>query len=164
MKPSVHKELFSDDVMYLIRREIDWLKSGQADGVKQDLDTFKRLEQHSNPFFSVIHQMITKRVSDILGVEIKPSYNFCSMYYTGEGVCPLHIDRDPCKYTVDLVVNQNESWGIIVDGTEFMLDEGDTLIYSGTDHPHERRKIQPTNFCDLVFFHFVPIDYEGELF
>ena len=164
MTPELRKNFFHEDIMFLIRREISWLKSGHAEGVMQDLEVFKRLEQHSNPFFGVLHEMITPRVSELLGVQVKPSYNFTSMYYTGEGICPPHKDRDPCKFTVDLCVNQNENWGIIVEGEEFMLDEGDVLLYSGTDHLHKREKIQPTNYCDLVFFHFVPVDYEGQLF
>jgi len=164
MTPNVKNSLFHPDIMYLIRKEIEWLKSGQVEGVVQDLNEFKRLEQHSNAFFGALHVMITDRVSEWLGVRVKPSYNFTSMYYTGEGVCPAHTDRPPCKYTVDLCVNQNETWGIFVDGTEYFLDEGDALIYSGTDHLHYREKIQPTNYCDLVFFHFVPEDYEGQLF
>jgi hypothetical protein len=163
MKPEIIKQYFHNDIMYLIRKEIDWLKSGMAEGVDQDLVEFKRLEQHNTPFFCALHSMITDRVSEYLGVKVKPSYCFTSMYYTGEGVCPPHTDREQCKYTVDLCVNQNETWGIFVDGEEYHLEKGDALIYSGTDHLHYREKIQPTNFCDLVFFHFVPVDFEGPL-
>lgn len=160
---SVH-EFFNEDVLFLIRKEIAWLKSGNAPGVDQDLDQFKRLEQHNNPFFKTLHEMLALRQKDYwFGEKIKPSYCFVSMYYTGEGICPPHVDRPQCKYTIGLCVNQREIWPINIDGIEFNLTEGQAVLYSGTDHLHYRDRIQPTNYCDMVFFHFVPEAFEGTL-
>ena len=64
---------------------------------------------------------------------------------------------------IDLNANQKEPWAINVDGEDYFLNPGDALLYSGTDHWHYREKIQENNFCDLAFFHFVPINFEGEL-
>jgi hypothetical protein len=156
------KQVFHEDIIYLIRKEIEYLKSG-AEGVEQDNTEFRRLYQHNNPFFKELHYMITDRVSTMLGIKVKPSYCFTSMYFVGEGFCPEHVDRPQCKYTLDICINQNYPWPIKIAGREYSLECNDAMLYSGTDHIHSRNLIQPDNYCDLVFFHFVPLDFKGPL-
>jgi hypothetical protein len=161
--PQVHKQVFHEDIMYLIRKEIAFLKSGKDSKVGVDDKEFFRLYHHNDPFFKQIHHMITDRVSALVGEAIRPSYCFTSMYFVGQGQCPEHVDRPQCKYTLDLCVNQNEPWPIKVAGRDYLLNEGDALVFSGTDHIHSRPPMQPNNYCDLVFFHFVPIGFTGDL-
>lgn len=163
IEPQLIPQVFHKDLMYLIRKEIEYLKSGEADGVEIDEKIFYRFGKHNDPFFKQIHEMITGRVSNWLGVPVKPSYCYTSMYIPGEGICPVHVDRPQCEYTLDLCVNQNEPWPINIAGKEYILGRGDAMLYSGTNHVHYRDKIQPDNFCDLVFFHFVPVDFTGPL-
>lgn len=164
LMPKVVKNFFHEDVMYLIRKEIEWMKSGGDPEVAADREIFNRLHRHNSPFFAAIHEMITARASSFIGENVKPSYNFTSMYFTGEGKCPFHTDREQCKFTVDLCVNQNEPWPINIAGRDYILHPGDAVIYSGTDHLHGREAIQPGNYCDLVFFHFVPLSFRGNLY
>jgi hypothetical protein len=160
--PQVKEKVFHEDIMYLIRREISFLKSGEDSSVEVD-EVFNRIGKHNDAFFKELHNMITDRVSMWLGVNVKPSYNYTSMYFTGKGICPIHTDREQCVYTLDLCVNQNEPWAINIAGADYVLEEGDAMLYSGTNHVHYRKKIQENNYCDLVFFHFVPVDFTGKL-
>lgn len=161
--PKVIKSVFHEDIIYLIRKEIEYLKTRQDPKIDVDETVFHRLGKHNDPFFKELHHMITPRVSEMIGEAVKPSYVFTSMYFTGRGFCPVHTDRPQCKYTLDLCVNQNEPWAINIAGANYFLNPNDAMLYSGTDHVHYREKIQPNNYCDLVFFHFVPLDFQGKL-
>lgn len=161
IQPQLKEKVLHDDILYLIKKEIEYLKSGNE---QLEVDTlFNRWGKHNDPFFIALHIMITDRVSEWLGVKVKPSYNYTSMYFPGEGICPVHTDRPQCEYTLDLCVNQNEQWPINIAGVDYLLGEGDAMLYSGTNHVHYRNKIQLGNYCDLVFFHFVPVDFNGPL-
>jgi hypothetical protein len=163
MKPTIFKQAFHADILYLMRKEIEYLKSGADTLVEVDDHLFHRLQRHNDPFFVGIHEMITDRVSDWLGVKVKPSYVFTSMYAEGMGICPKHTDRDQCEYTFDICINQKEPWPINIASEDYVLEEGDAILYSGTNHVHYRNRIQPHNYCDLVFFHFVNAEFSGKL-
>jgi hypothetical protein len=159
--PRVEENFFHDDIMYLIRKEISHLKTlTTQDGIEVD-ENFQRAGFYNDPFFKELHHMIVDRFSTIIGENVRPSYCYTSMYFKGKGVCPEHVDRPQCAYTLDLCVNQNEAWPINVAGSNYILNQGDCLIYSGTEHIHYRERIQPDNYCDLIFFHFVPLDFIG---
>jgi hypothetical protein len=125
-----------------------------------DKDRFNRYWFHNLPLLVKLHKEL--KVDEIFGEPVKPSYVFLSMY-GDEGICPLHTDRPQCKYTADLCIDQKEVWPIMVSDEEYLLQPGEALCYSGTDHPHYRNRIQPGNFCNLAFFHFVPVAFEGRL-
>lgn len=163
MEIKLIEKVFHDDLMYLLRKEIDYLKT-MPQGVYVDNEDFNRIYAHNNPFFRVIHEMITDRFCVWVNEKVKPSYNFTSMYFAGYGRCRFHKDRPQCKYSLDLCVGQNYPWGITVNEKEYFLKEGDGLIYSGTDHLHGRKEVlKHDNYCDLIFFHFVLYDFEDKL-
>lgn len=108
------------------------------------------------------HQSLTPIAIQYIG-DVKPSYNFISLYTPGQGICPKHTDRPQCKYTLGICVNQNDVWPINIAGDDYLLNEGDCIIYSGTDHEHYRNKLDEGKYCELIFFHFVDSDFEGEL-
>lgn len=139
---------------------------------------------HNNPVLDLFHsEVIAKETQAIFGEKLKPSYSFASLYFEGKGFCPLHTDRPQCYRTIDVCINQKQPWPLFInhlDGwnenltqdererikqrsVEYVLEPGDAICYSGTDHPHWRNTIDEGNSCDLVFFHFVPEDFEGEL-
>jgi hypothetical protein len=162
--PRIAENFFHEDIMYLIKKEIEHLKTLTAqDGIELD-ENFQRIGFPNDPFLRELHHMITGRFSMMIGENVQPSYCYTSMYFKGKGICPEHTDRPQCVYTLDLCVNQNEPWPINVAGADYILNEGDALIYSGTGHRHYRERIQPDNYCDLLFFHFVPLDFKGPLF
>lgn len=168
-------------------------------------DVFVRTGVHNNPFFYSIHQQLTEVASEVFGEPVMPSYVFLSMYKDG-GRCPLHIDRDPCRFTIDYLISQEQEneWplrisslitdvqresGINVNyidprdsqdlidpdaSKEFksanpdldwhtvLLKENDAVGYSGT-HSWHYRPTKILGSANLVFFHYVPINYRGGL-
>lgn len=162
-QPVLIKNYLSPDLIEFFNVIVEQAK--RSPGVNVDEVQFNRkFVQNISLFTEVHHKMILPRMQKFLNLEIKPSYNYLAMYFKGKGVCPMHTDRPQCKYTVDLCLNQKEPWGISVLDKEYFMEPGDALIYSGTDHLHGRKeKIQSNNFCDLIFFHFVNKDFDGEL-
>jgi len=154
--------------------------------VAEEDKQFRRFGIHSPKAFLELHRTSMLELAErIFGEALKPSYTFLSLYTKGEGICPYHVDRPQCYRTIDVCLSQNEPWPLYVNskvpkfedeaeyykkmdeikaaGTSFLLEPGDALLYSGTDHPHWREKIQDGNFCNLVFFHFVRSDFDGPL-
>jgi hypothetical protein len=111
------------------------------------------------------------------GEKLVPAYNFLSMYDMGKGLCPYHSDKDECYRTVDVCVSQSQIWPIYAteldrvhteaelmenvdefkkNGQRFDLVPGDALFLAGVQHPHWRNPLPAGNFCNMIFFHFLP--------
>lgn len=161
-----------------------------------DDGAFVRKYAHNVPFFVGIHKQLAEFASDLFGEAVKPSYSFLSMY-KDNGICPLHIDRPQCRYTIDYLIRQDqpEPWPIHIGdhmtdemraevdangeghpNTEeaiqariakenwhtALLNPNDAVCYSGTHSWHYRsERLKGT--ADLVFFHFVPVGFNGPL-
>jgi len=161
-----------------------------------DEKDFIREYIHNVPFFVDIHHQLTDFASECFGEQVKPSYCFLSMYKEG-GMCPLHIDRPQCRYTIDYLIQttQSEQWPIKISDilsqeqldsilekklshpetdeiinmiinhntwSTINLTENQAVLYSGTHSWHYRPETL-VKTSDLVFFHFVPKDFDGPL-
>lgn len=139
-------------------------------------DKFNRWYWHNLPVLRAVHHSdwFVKEVCEAFGRKLKPSYCFLSMYGP-EGVCPLHIDRPQCQFTVDLQIRSDGDWPIYVDDERYLLKDGQALLYSGTGQPHYRKPMaldstrndgsaeSRATFMDLAFFHFVPVEWQGKV-
>lgn len=65
--------------------------------------TFGRKSAHNPPGLVAVHRQMAEFASDLFGEVLKPSYVYLSMYEKG-GRCPLHIDRDQCYRTIDVLL------------------------------------------------------------
>ena len=92
-----------------------------------DEGDFVRRWIHNVPYFVNIHQQLTEFASDLFGEKVKPSYSFLSMYQDN-GVCPLHVDRSQCRYTIDYLIRQDQAdpWPIHIGDP--MSDEKRSVI------------------------------------
>ena len=122
----------------------------------------KRYGIHNDPFLREVHQTLTPVFSEIIGKQVKSSYVFLALY-SDEGIVDPHYDRPQCEYTLDYCLSQTKPWPIVIEGTEYLLDENDAVVYSGTKHLHSRQKIDKNNYCNMIFFHFVDEEYAGSL-
>lgn len=165
-EPTIIKNFYSEDMVALVQYQMEVLKRNRMGTV--DTKVFKRLEFHEHPMFKALHELQKARVEIFLERKLKISYNFAAMYFEGEGECPPHTDRPQCKYTVDVCFNQKQPWRFFAKNSKgviqyFDMQPGDAIILSGTEHEHWREKIQPGNFCDLVFFHYVDTNFDETL-
>lgn len=188
-EPFVIKNFFQKAELGRLQAYLESLKTNPI--MKEDIKSFSRLYCVNDPLTQKLHQTHAWDVaSTVFPVPLKPSYSFVSLYRPGQGSCPIHVDRPQCFYTIDVCINQAQPWPIYVNSKEkflaypiwiggkddesiveemkntsqeFLLEPGDALCYSGTHHPHWRNQLQPDNFCDLIFFHFVAADFTGSL-
>lgn len=103
--------------------------------VGMDSDSFVRRYAHNVPYFVAIHRQLTEFASEQFGEPLKPSYSFLSMY-DDNGICPLHIDRPQCRYTIDYLIQQHraEPWPLRI-GQAMTDEQRQALDESGAGHP-----------------------------
>lgn len=152
-----------------VRRLFDWPGMPYHDAQAADEDRFCRWQLHNAPLLRQYHYhpRFVSLVSQLAGEPLKPSYVFLSMYGR-DGVCPSHTDRPQCHVTVDYLVHQDgeRPWPLYVQGKAHTLMPGQGLIYSGTRQRHWRKPMRDDSDAtavDLVFFHFVPVAFQGAL-
>lgn len=106
-----------------------------------DETEFVRTYAHNVPFFVNIHKKLVDTANQIFGEKVKPSYSFLSMY-KDNGICPLHIDRDQCRYTIDYLIRQDqpEPWPILIG--DHMTDDAREQVFTESLHPTEEEAIQ----------------------
>jgi hypothetical protein len=181
MEPIVVKNFIEPRLLKLLQYQVELLKKAN---ITRDDAVFHRKQVHNHPLLKVLHDQMAVEASEYFGEALKPSYVFLSMYFEGQGACPLHVDRPQCYRTIDVCLNQRRVWPIHINhvdawdetkqdeiranGKGYELEAGDAILYSGTDHPHWRIPMkdiegQEDNFCDLAFFHFVKEDFDGGL-
>lgn len=161
MRTILLPNMFSEKNFQTLKAYVDNIANQLVDSPLTDTQ-FNRHHLHNEPFLAAVHPTLTDYMSEVAGQKVKPSYCFLSIYRQG-GICPLHTDRPQCKYTLDLCISQSKPWPLFVDGAPYYLRENDALIYSGTDSPHYRDRLEDGNHCTLAFFHFVPEDFVGSL-
>lgn len=133
-----------------------------------------RKYQHNEPFFRILHQIITPPLQAVVGAKIKPSYCFLGVYQPGADLF-RHVDREQCAWNVSIafdcdppITERGAAWPIFLekDGVAHRLQAGlgDAVLYPGTKYPHWREPLPPpfTRYA-VCFFHFVEPGFEGKL-
>jgi hypothetical protein len=148
-----------------VRRIYDWPGIDYHDKGQDALNLFNRWSAHNLPLLVKYHNSakLISLASKLAGRPLKPSYCFLSMYGS-DGVCPIHVDRPQCQFTIDLQVNTDGEWPIYIEKKPYKLTNGEALFYSGTGQEHFRKPMKEdgtASFMDLVFFHFVPVEWQG---
>ena len=150
-----------------------------------EIDSFGRFIVRRWPEFTRLQTSLVDLVSDLAGEPVEPSYNFLSLY-TKMGVCRPHLDTPSAKWTLDICIAQSEPWPIHFSQavpwpesaeelqersprslredpalyfTAEVLTPGDAVLFSGSNQWHYRDALPQRpgrQFCDLLFFHYVP--------
>ena len=154
---------------------------------------FNRRYGHNIPFFTDIHYQLADFASDVFRERVKPSYCFLSMYENGgqcplhidRPQCRYTIDylirqesNDPWEIKVGQAMSDSardeiteghpideEERQLIIDSTKWTsasLEPNDAVCYSGTNSWHYRPD-KSSGKVDLVFWHFVPENFNGPL-
>jgi len=138
-----------------------------------DMDGIKRTSSNNMPLMRLIHQATEKLVNQLVDEPLKTSYSFTAAYETGTCL-PRHTDRPQCVYNISLMLGSNPTnadlgqWPLFVthQGQTYTFDlgHGDAVLYSGVRDLHWRDWM-PTHIAMTlgVFFHYVPINFNGSL-
>jgi hypothetical protein len=175
-------DIFDAETLVEIKKLI--VKSKHEELEKHEFFTFGRMVIHNHPYFDRLQNLLTTLVSDRVGEDVEPSYNFLSLY-NNLGVCDIHMDAPKVKYTLDICIEQSNPWPISISqvqpwpeqfkyhqgweetikndpNNKFISDTlhaGEAIIFSGSSQWHYRERIPKktdNNFCHLIFFHFIP--------
>ena len=150
-----------------------------------------RYYQHDEPLAVFFHENLTKVMSLVAGEEVQPSYVYAASYKEGAKLKP-HTDREQCEYSFSFQVdylpeqeNHLSTWGLFVKELEegeahtseefpaenqsedtnkaVYLKSGDALIYKGCELVHYRYELPQGHQSTSLFFHYVPVNFEGQL-
>jgi hypothetical protein len=144
---------------------------------------FGRSLLRHHPYFTKLQSSLTAKVSELVGEPVAPAYNFLSLY-RGTGRCDPHLDQPLSKWTLDICVEQSIGWPIyfsqVIDWPSSerplsttieelranpeleieaaVLSPNQGLIFSGSSQWHFREPIpgSRSDFCHLLFFHYLP--------
>lgn len=152
----------------------------------------RRFRQPNEPVARFFHHSFTGLMSSLAGRELKPSYCYASAYIGGADLKP-HVDREMCEYSFSFQVDYQprpddgiSPWPLylstrpIGDEERFSLDwadfpaaaetekaislgNGDVLAYKGCELAHYRHALPADHKSTSLFFHYVPVEYEGSL-
>jgi hypothetical protein len=109
---------------------------------------------------------LSKSVSDWLGEDVVlREYSF-ARYSNKFGYNPKlfpHYDThklDGQRVTVDIQLNKNVEWPVVVEGEPFVFDVKDALVFSGTQQVHWRSNLvlSDEDEVDMIFAHFAYVD------
>jgi hypothetical protein len=85
-----------------------------------------------------------------------PAWNMLVAYEGIDAKLQKHKDDNACTYHIDLSIFQKQPWGIVVEDTEYILQENDALFLYGNDQEHWRNEFpNPDNnlvINALLFF------------
>lgn len=107
-------------------------------------------------FWENIYSCASKYFPD----DVVPSYWKWCRYSPlfGNPNIPPHIDINACTYTIDLQLTGDVEWEIYIEGKPYVMQNGDALLYLGSDQIHWRPKYPNENiksYLEMCFIHFV---------
>lgn len=111
-----------------------------------DLDEFKGVMKR-------LEQEVKKFASD----DIMPVYTYARIYRKGEQL-KKHLDRKACEFSITISLDKSgkDNWPFYIQSNkkeEFMLNQGDALIYKGNELYHWRNKLE-YEWHSQLFIHY----------
>ena len=120
---------------------------------------------------------LTPIVSEIVGKELLPTYDYLRIYREGD-ICRVHHDRQSCEHSLSLTLDYSDGavWPLEVEslrtepsarveqdfGAEkfasIPMQVGDAVLYQGVHHRHGRTQPNPNGWSVHLFLHWVDRD------
>ena len=137
-----------------------------------DIQSSLRYIAHNEPVARFFHHQLTRAVSEIAGQPLKPSYVYFASYMGGANL-PKHIDREQCEVSITFCLDYSPEpecqtpWPIHLHTPAGKITVfqaiGDGLVYRGRQLPHSRDQLPKGHSSTSIFFHYVPVDFDGPL-
>jgi hypothetical protein len=114
---------------------------------------------HGDLAMETLMKMMLPKMEECTGLKLFPTYTYSRIYRKGNEL-KVHKDRPSCEVSITLRLSANDdsyNWPIWMDKSEYVLEDGDGVIYRGCDLEHWR------DVCDApegwrmgqVFMHYV---------
>lgn len=135
---------------------------------------FEIYGHHYRPMIAFLWGL-TPVVSELLGRELLPTYDYLRIYREGD-VCRVHFDRPSCEHSMSLTLDYSdgEPWALDVgrvrypepnatteegfgaeDFASITMEVGDAVLYRGTNRRHGRVTPNPNGWSAHLFLHWV---------
>ena len=144
------------------------MKANSGEVVFENQQDIGSYEWYSDILSETILQNSCEPISNIIGVNLLPTYSFVRLYMQGDEL-KKHVDRSSCEISATLSLGYDKSKEINpiyfsksidgLDAQEILLNPGDLCVYRGCNLYHWRPKIQ-NKWLLQTFLHFV--DAEGQ--
>lgn len=134
-----------------------------------------RRHLHNDPAGRVVQRALVPAVAALVGVPVKPSYSYASLYREG-ATLPVHTDRPQCKYTLSLLIDHQpvpadgiSPWALQVharphaEPVDCFQSLGGGILFRGCDLPHGRQPLAADETCWTLLAHYVDADFTGSL-
>ena len=152
-----------------------WQKFAALEVMPDRGDNGARLGSNGEPSSALLLHLLQPLVARIAGADIKPAYSYAWTYRRG-ATMPLHRDRDPCRYTLSVLVD----YAPAVDGPtpwplgihprgggaplEIRQSVGDVVIFNGQELSHFRPPFTAGTQSTSLLLHYVDRDFTGVMF
>ncbi|MES2494667.1 MAG: hypothetical protein V4618_01005 [Pseudomonadota bacterium] len=134
-----------------------------------------RWQLHNDPAGRVVQQALLPAVEALVGVPVKPSYCYASLYRQG-AMLPVHTDREQCEYTLSLLIDHHplpasgvSPWAIQIyprpdaEPIDCFQSVGGGILFRGRALPHGRKPLPADETCWTLLLHYVDADFAGPL-
>lgn len=156
------KPIVIDNV--LTQAQIDYLYN-RIDSVQEDLQGWsgRKSWMIDNLPIDLTYQMssaIAFSTNEQVFLDEQP---FFLRYYSGYGyepkLAPHYDKRDSQRYTIDIQLNYDEEWAVVVEEEPFILKYNQGLIFKGTQQMHWREKkiLKPNSVIDMFIANFTMV-------
>jgi hypothetical protein len=134
---------------------------------KGDAQVGESLCVYGDPAFDTFALLSAPLLSGMIGKTLVPTYTYARIYLNDAALLP-HTDRKECEHSVTLFLGGNYThlWPIWMKKPDkhqvpqmCALEEGDCVIYKGSEVHHWRDHFEGTD-CYQLFMHFVESDGE----
>jgi hypothetical protein len=136
----------------LMRQE--FLDSKKGD---EQIPNAKAILAHEVMFETLLERMWPV-IENTIEEELLPTYAYARLYSNGD-ILEKHTDRPACEISVTIQLGRthNYTWPIHMGSMEYMMNEGDAIIYKGCEIEHWRNKCDgPEGYLSgQVFLHYV---------
>jgi len=157
-EPRVIKKFFTDEMFEEVKQVIKDTKMGTDESFFHTM--FARWESPVQ-FSPEIEEHCLQKARDLFNDQsLQKAYFFAVRYQRKDGCVPHlweHIDQNGTQTTIDITIENNANWGLIVEGQHFEQNANDAIIFCGQQHIHSRPPYpttDPDKFITVLFLHF----------
>ena len=128
-------------------------------GARLSTGSVDRRHLHNDPAGRVVQRALLPAVAALVGVPVKPSYSYASLYREG-ATLPVHTDRPQCQYTLSLLIDHQpvpadgiSPWALQVharpdaEPVDCFQSLGGGILFRGCDLPHGRQPLAADETC-----------------
>ena len=108
-----------------------------------------------------INESVKKNIGDMLVLRQDSSFARYDQSTGWKNKLHPHTDTRPSqRVTFDIQIKTDDRWGIIVEDKKYYLEDGQALVFAGTQQNHwrEKKNIPKDSITDMIFCHLEWVD------